>query len=406
MPDRSDTRSGGREPTALATRPPDGARLAVRNGMSIVSGGLAIAAVASGHLLLLIPAGVFAFVAGAVALLPLAAAQGLVPTRDPSRGSIGMGATVEAGAVVEPGARVDMGATVRSGAVIRRGAVVGMGATVEKDAVIEEDASIGWGVTVREGAVVRRGASVGAGCTVESGAVVQEGARIGAGGTVAGVIRGASLPKTEAALQAGKQVSTAPVDPRDVRIDEICDRFEAELDRASAAVNEFIRDPKETVAAARRTCHDLLRRERELRQLANPEDQERLNREAAALESRIAAEPDEVTKRQLQGAVKAIEEQRQQRALVLRDANRLEAEQTRLAWTMEGLVAHIVRLRTTEAGGASADLERGLSQLRDEMSSVTTAIEHVQTLDLSMAPFEPSEGAPAGSRQKETAGRS
>ncbi len=362
----------------------------IGRGLGIGAGTLALAALATSHLWLLIPAGVLAVGFGALGVVPLPSWLGLLPAKDPTKAVVGMGATVQSGALLERGARVESGATVRSGAIIRAGAVVGMGATVESGAIIEESASIGWGATVRSGAIVRRGASVGSGSTVESGAVVDAGVRIGAGSTVAGQLRGGTvLPKTAASLQAAAAVSTAAIDPRDVRIDGLCDQFEAELKQLTGKVDEFLRDPEETVATVRRTCHDLLKRERELRRLANPADQERLNREAGALQERIATESDEVTRQRLQRAVEAIEDQRQQRALVLRDANRIEAEQTRLVWTMEGLVSHVIRLRTTQAGASTADLDRGLAQLRDEVSSVASAIEHVQSLDLAMAPFEP-----------------
>jgi UDP-3-O-[3-hydroxymyristoyl] glucosamine N-acyltransferase len=86
-----------------------------------------------------------------------AAAGGLIfvgrQVRGPLGGSaghaqVGMGATVAADAVLEPGARVEMGASVGAGAVVRSDAVVRMGANVGARAVIERGALVSWGASV------------------------------------------------------------------------------------------------------------------------------------------------------------------------------------------------------------------------------------------------------------------
>jgi carbonic anhydrase/acetyltransferase-like protein (isoleucine patch superfamily) len=372
-----------------------------RAATGLLSTGLFVGAFVTLNWWLLLPALMFALASGVLSLFGFAEAlsgesfpQLGVPTA--SGAHIGMGASVQEGAVLEPGAVVEMGATIQSGATIQAGAVVGMGATVESGVLIEANAVIGWGVTVRSGAIVRRGAHIGAGSTVESGAEVPAGTYVGAGGTVAN--RGRSGGTLSRAPTVVLPTSTGPeVDPRDVRIDELCDRFESELSNVSGKIDEFLRNPQETVTSVRKTCHDLLRRERALRKEANPAEQERLNREAAALETRIATEEDDITRKQLQGAVAAIEEQRRQRLLLLRDANRLEAEQTRLVWTMEGLVAHMVRLRSTQVETARVDLDRGLSTLRDEVASIASAMEQVQSVGLPESPpFEEEVTAPSG----------
>lgn len=362
-----------------------------RQATAFASAGVLVAAFMTGHWWMLLPAFLLALtsgVLGMVGLIEALSVEGFQQLSSPTAtgARIGMGANVQDGVVLEPGASVEMGANVQSGAVIQSGAVVGMGSTIESGAIIESNAVIGWGVTVRSGAIVRQGASVGAGSTVESNAEVAAGMRVGAGSTVAHRARlSGELP--QASPRPVPKLSAPEADPRDGRIDDLCDRFESELSHVTGKVDEFLRNPKETVVSVRRTCHDLLRRERELRREANPAEQERLNREAAALETRIAAETDDVTRRQLQGAVAAIEEQRRQRLLLLRDANRLEAEQTRLVWTMEGLVAHMVRLRSTQAETARIDLDRGLSTLRDEVASIASAMEQVQSVGLADEPM-------------------
>jgi len=377
----------------------------------VLTGAACVAAAATGHWwILLAMVGLTGLTQLLAGLLPLAEAGFILPSGDPTRAHIGMGSTVEDGAIIEPGARVDMGATVQRGALVKAGAIVGMGVTVQAGAIIEENAVIGWGATVGADATVGSGAMLGAGSTVCAGAVVPANARIGMGSTVAAGSRGDLAPrKTLSAIHeeyVGRSRSLVPTppapqleaDPREVRIRDLCDRLEAELAKVSGGVGEFLHRAGETVVTVRRTCEDLFRRERDLRLLANPADQERLDGEVAALRTRIAAETDDVTRRQLQGAVDAMEEHRRQRTLLLRDANRLEAEQTRLVWTMEGLLAQVVRLRTTEAtslSAATSELDQGLARLRDEVSSVSSAIEHVTGLDSAQPELSPFEPAPA-----------
>ncbi len=97
---------------------------------------------------------------------------------------IGMGATVSASALVEPGAIVGMGATVGEGAVIRSGAVVGMGSTVGGNAVLDTGARLSWGATLCEGASLGPNAIVGMGATVGEGVQVPAGTRLHMGATV------------------------------------------------------------------------------------------------------------------------------------------------------------------------------------------------------------------------------
>jgi hypothetical protein len=187
------------------------------------------------------------------------------------------------------------------------------------------------------------------------------------------------------------------IDPRDARVDAVCDRLDREIAASPERVRDFLGKPGETVGTLRRTCHDLLRRERTLRAEAAPEELDRLEREAKALQSRIDAETDDIVRDRLRGAVQAIEEQGRQRALLLRNANRLEAEFTRLSWTLESLVAQIIRLRSADAASgdlADAELHKGLSRLREEVDAVAEALEQVNEGD-ARAALQPALAPPA-----------
>ncbi|WP_224245102.1 LbetaH domain-containing protein [Hyalangium gracile] len=376
---------------ALAEAPKPSWALAIGSGALATI--LIMIAVVGGQWVLLAPAIIFAIaafrsVAGAskspMSQESSASKPGLTAQEDTRSPRIGMGATVASDVILEPGAVIEMGATVGSGATIRSGAVIRMGATVMSNAVIEPRAIVSWGATVHAGAVIGNDAVVGAGADVMAGAHVPPHTSMLPGSTYhspAG--RGEALPAAAAKPQAAAKPRTeTPVDPRQARIDAICDRLETELRDAPESVRSFLGTNSGTIATLRRTCHDLLRRERALRDEASSEALSRLDSEKAVLESRIASTKDEPVRRSLRGAVAAIEEQKRQRELLRRNADRLDAEFTRFSWTLEGMVAQMVRLRSAAPQpGAVADpeLEKSLHQLHREIDAIADALEHVSS---------------------------
>jgi carbonic anhydrase/acetyltransferase-like protein (isoleucine patch superfamily) len=286
-------------------------------------------------------------------------------------GLAGMGATVASSAAVEPGARVEMGASVGAGAVVRSGAVVRMGASVGKGAVIESGAVVSWGASVRANAVVEQGAIVGAGSDVLRGARVPAGTWLRPGSSYGGGL--------STALAASRAPAAPEPDPRQARVASACDKLQAELRASPERVREFLGNPESTISALRATCEDLARRERELRAEADPAALSRLMDERAAIEQRLAAQDDPAAAASLRGALAAIDEQKRQRELTRLAAERLDAEHTRLLYTLEGLASHFVRLRS--AGGHASEerprMERAVEQLRAELDAIAGALEEV-----------------------------
>lgn len=316
---------------------------------------------------------------GALAAVSLASLYGIEwvraklfarPTRSsPRPARIGMGATVASDARVEPGATVEMGATVEAGAVIKRGAVVRMGATVHARAVLEAGAVVGWGAEVGEGAVLEEKAVVGAGATVGSGARVPAGTRLLPGTTW--------TPGTNATAERGP---ATPEDPRLARIGAACDRIEAELRHARPQVRALLGATDRTAAVLRTTCSALVAREQALRAECSPDRLAFLDHEREELQRRLAAATDERVRHSLSSAVEAIDDQKRQRALLATSAERLDAELTRMQWTLDGMAAQLVRLRTAGddvAAAPSEDVLRSLGQLHDEIDAMADALEHV-----------------------------
>jgi carbonic anhydrase/acetyltransferase-like protein (isoleucine patch superfamily) len=354
---------------------------------------LVAVAIATGQWAWVIPAlvvGVLAGAAllgGATQLLDSNLPAGLA-AKDPTRPHIGMGADIAADAVVEPGATVEMGATIGPRVVIKRGAVVRMGATVLDGAVLEEGAMVSWGADVRGGAVIGSGAIVGAGATVSDGARVPAGMHLMPGTTWK---TSATGPRDGGSPSAAAPEQAVARDPRIARIDAVCDRLEAELRGSSAQLREALGVSDQTVATLRRTCHGVLARERTLRGEAAPETLALLGQEKAELERRIAAATDEAVRRSLRSAVGAIEDQQRQRELFRKSADRLDAELTRLQWTLDGMGTQLVRLRS--AGLEAATTETGvvgtLNQLYSEIDALAEGLEEVARMDREERAFEP-----------------
>jgi hypothetical protein len=171
-------------------------------------------------------------------------------------------------------------------------------------------------------------------------------------------------------------------DPRDVRVDAICDRILAELRTSPDAVKDMFVKPDETIAALRATCRNLTRRERDLRRFLSPQDDERLMREREALQKRINGESDDVTKMRLAAALAALDAQRDQRLELTRAAARFDAEHTRISYTLESLYTQVVRMRSADSSSvdvAGAGLRRSLDMLSHEVNALADALERVNS---------------------------
>ncbi|WP_375742967.1 MICOS complex subunit MIC60 [Corallococcus interemptor] len=176
------------------------------------------------------------------------------------------------------------------------------------------------------------------------------------------------------------KVPEAPADPRLTRVDAVCEKLLAELRAGRGVLQEMVRSPERTVQDLRKSCHELVRRERELRTVAPPEDVRRLADERQKLETRQAAEEDVVVRDRLRAALQVLDEQVRQRAELTKSADRLEAEFTRLAYTLENLYAQVLRVRSADAADADvagAGLRHSVEQLGAEVDAVTSALEEV-----------------------------
>src|SRR5262245_45704445 len=95
------------------------------------------------------------------------------------------------------------------------------------------------------------------------------------------------------------------VDARLARVDELCDQLLEDIQSAPPVLRTIVQRPEEAVQTLREGVHALERREREIRALARPEDDARLQSERESLQRRLAAEQDAVTRQRLGQALEA-----------------------------------------------------------------------------------------------------
>lgn len=195
-----------------------------------------------------------------------------------------------------------------------------------------------------------------------------------------------------------------PADPREARLDRTCAGLLAALKESPDHVKAFLGKPEQTVQALQSSARDLLKRERQLRALVNPEEEGRLAAERDRLASRVTREADPVTKERFAAALAAVDQQIAQRRDVARNADRLEAEHTRLIATLEGLHVNVVRLRTADVlhvDAAGAGLQQSLDDLRAEVNALADAAEEVNRIEAYVTGPATTGPAFGGSRRRE-----
>jgi hypothetical protein len=188
---------------------------------------------------------------------------------------------------------------------------------------------------------------------------------------------------------AKKTVDMPAIDARLGRVNSVCDKLLNEIRTGPQIVRDIVHNPEETVKALRTTCQELGQRERDLRAAIVEADGQRLQKEREELSARIASEKDDIVRSRLESARSALDSQLSQRAELGTAAARLEAESTRILYTLENLHAQILRVRSADSGSADvagAGLRRSLDQLGSEIDSVAEALEEVNRSDAKVVP--------------------
>jgi hypothetical protein len=193
----------------------------------------------------------------------------------------------------------------------------------------------------------------------------------------------------EPPVPAAPPVPAEPLDPRVARIQGLCDKLLAELESGPPIVREVVTEPKATIGGLRQACIEIARRERELRSVLDAQEERALTAERETLAARVAAERDDIVRDRLTQALRALDEQIAHRAELATAASRLEAENTRILYTVENLHMQLLRARSTDMGAP----ELG-GKLRDSLRDLGTQIDAVaEALEWASAPAGAAQGA-------------
>ena len=106
-----------------------------------------------------------------------------VVSRDASVASdltVGEGAQIMAGSVVQPGCRIDANSIVNSGAIVEHDCTIGAHSHIAPGAILCGGVTVGSGSHVGAGAVVLQGIRIGDGVVIGAGAVVRRDVKSGA----------------------------------------------------------------------------------------------------------------------------------------------------------------------------------------------------------------------------------
>jgi hypothetical protein len=172
-------------------------------------------------------------------------------------------------------------------------------------------------------------------------------------------------------------VVTDPPDPKVARIQRLCDKLLLELETGPPIVREVVTEPQTTIGGLRQACLEIARRERELRAVLAAQDDAGLLSERDALGTRVAGEQDDIVRERLGQALKALDQQIAHRAELATAATRLEAENTRILYTLESLHLQLLKARSTDIGAPElgGKLRDSLRELGTEIDAVAEALE-------------------------------
>ena len=201
----------------------------------------------------------------------------------------------------------------------------------------------------------------------------------GLGATGLGFLRALYRVQLDARAAAERVLPAAPPPEEDVRqsaIDSLCARILEELERTPAVTTELLRDLPMRLEQMRAAHHALLEREERLRSLADGGGR-RLADEHAALERRIAAETDATVRDGLNAALSALETRRAQEQQLESAAARMEAERKRIGYSLETILAQLVRLGASVPASDSQALHDGLRRIADELEAMAAAFEEL-----------------------------
>lgn len=162
------------------------------------------------------------------------------------------------------------------------------------------------------------------------------------------------------------------------RVDALCAALLESFRDGPDALKEVLHRPERTLNAVKDACHALYHREEALRKIASPEEDERLRYERLELTRKLDGAPDAVVRERLGAAIQSLDRQMEGRKALATSAARLEAERTRLRYTLEALQTEVLRVKSADTGAAGVQgIEQELARVGEELTAVADSIDAV-----------------------------
>ncbi len=179
-------------------------------------------------------------------------------------------------------------------------------------------------------------------------------------------------------------------------VDALCDQLLADLKKAPEAVRHFVQAPEQTIASLRATARALDTRRLQLFAEQPRERLTALESQREALEGRLKAATDSVTRAKLGDALRSLDGQKSALEELATHADRVDGEYTSLLISLQELR---IRVSVARSAGSSVQLDgvkASVERLNSELSAISGALDSVASERLQpIAPIAGDESAGA-----------
>lgn len=214
--------------------------------------------------------------------------------------------------------------------------------------------------------------------------------------------KSAALPAPALPIEPGTQTAAGPA-PRH-EVDTLCDQLLADLKRSPEAVQRFVQAPEKTIATLRATARALDTRRQQLLAEQPRERLAGLATQRGALEARLAAATDGVTKTKLGEALQSLDGQRSALEQLATYAERVDGEYTSLLVSLQELRTRVSVARSAGSAVQLDGVKHSVERLNSELEAISGALEDVSSGRLQpVAPVsldEPPSATPSRTRDR------
>jgi hypothetical protein len=216
--------------------------------------------------------------------------------------------------------------------------------------------------------------------------------------------KSSALPAPALPIEPGAGTETAAGAAPLHEVDTLCDQLLADLKRSPEAVQRFVQAPEKTIATLRATARALDTRRQQLLAEQPRERLAGLATQRGALEARLAAATDGVTRTKLGEALQSLDGQRSALEQLATYAERVDGEYTSLLVSLQELRTRVSVARSAGSAVQLDGVKHSVERLNSELEAISGALEDVSSGRLQpVAPVsldEPQSATPSRARDR------